>query len=729
LVTKNVPDTTKRWYEIDLTSYLQQRKAAGATAVTLLLRNATSSNAVTTFASDEATANQPQLVITPAIAGPVGVVVDTPSLAVPEGFSSSFDVRLASAPSSNVTVTIAKQSGGDSDLNANKTSLTFTTANWNVNQSVTVNATDDNTDAVSGSALFVVSPAGGGTPFTVVASEIENDDKFPTNELSPVDDSYVRDGSYADTNFGGTTDIIVKHSSGPGYTREGYLSFDLSNDATIAGARLRLYGRLTATTNPSLVTQIFPAVAGATWSQSALTWNNRPAADIWPLGSITVTGTTARWYEIDVTRYLQAEKAAGRNRVTFVLRNATDSDAMTSFASFESGNWPELLITRDYPVDVDTRLMRAIGVADQQLRSTLTQLGTDATKYVYVTQPDGNWTVVNADTWTSGMLPASLWYMAKETGDAYWNTEAVRRTLPLQGQKTQKDDLAFRLAYAYWPLYASTNNAAYRQQVLIDAAASKVAMYNGTVHAFLSPGRASTSGNPDANFGVLTDQITDVELVLWAAQQTNNTDWYNKAVDHLRTMAQYSVRADGSTYQWIYFNSNNGAFVGGEGYQGYSATSTWSRGQAWAIYGFTAAYRLTGQPEFLAMAEKVTDWYLNHLPTGDMVPYWDFNDPAIPNTFKDSSAAAVAADGMVQLASLEPNATSAARYRQAAADTLAQLASPAYLNENGTEGRGILLHGAWFVPEPYHNGDASVIWGDYFFLEAINKYMGGKTGP
>jgi len=227
------------------------------------------------------------------------------------------------------------------------------------------------------------------------------------------------------------------------------------------------------------------------------------------------------------------------------------------------------------------------------------------------------------------------------------------------------------------------------------------------------------------------DQI-DLSIIVGfdpAPCETNNTDWYNKAIDHLHTMAQYSVRADGSTYQWIYFNSKTGTFVGGEGYQGYSATSTWSRGQAWAIYGFTAAYRLTGQPEFLATAKKVTDWYLGHLPAGDMVPYWDFNAPDIPNTFKDSSAAAVAADGMAELATLDPNTTDAAHYRQAAGDTLAQLASPAYLNETGAGGRGILLHGAWFVPDPIDNGDASTIWGDYFFLQAINRYMGSKTAP
>jgi mannose/cellobiose epimerase-like protein (N-acyl-D-glucosamine 2-epimerase family) len=723
LVTKTIAGTTAAWYEIDLTTYVQQRKAAGATAVTLLLRNAIAGNAQCMFASDEAAANRPELVITPAAAAPVGVITSTPSLAVREGSTAQFDVRLAAQPASNVVVLIARQAGGDPDVTAAKSTLTFTPANWSVAQSVNVAAAND-ADALSGSAFFVVSSPGA-EPVTIVASEIESNAAVSTTSLRATDDTYVRDGAYATANFGGATDLVVKRSGNAGNTREGYLSFEMSGVPTIASGKLRLFGRLSATTNPTLVTTVYPA-SGVTWAEGTINWNNRPAAGATSLGSVTVSGTTGKWYELDVTNYLKAEKAAGRNRVTFVLRNSAISDAQSLFTSDEAtGNRPELLIAQPaaVPQDLDTRLMRAVDLADGQLRLTLSDLGTDATKYVQVTGSDGKWNVVDASTWTSAMLPGSLWYMARETGDAYWITEAVRRTLPLQGQKTQPDDLAFRLAYAYWPLYGSTGNAMYRQ-VLIDAAASKVAQYNGIVGAFRSPFRASTSGDPRADFGVLMDQITDVELVLWAAKETGNTAWTDMAVRHLQTLAQYVVRPDGSTYQWTYFNSQSGEFIGGEAYQGYSADSTWSRGQAWAIYGFTAAYRLTGREEFLTAAKKVTDWYLAHLPPGDMVPYWDFNCPDIPNTYKDSSAAAVAAAGMAQLADVTPDAADATKYRQAAGDTLFQLASPAYLSD-GVASRGVLLHGAWFVPNG--KSDSSTIWGDYFFLEAINRYMAGKS--
>jgi unsaturated chondroitin disaccharide hydrolase len=726
LVTKTITGTTAAWYELDLTAYLQQQKSVGATVVTLLLRNAVAGNAQCVFSSDEATANRPELVITPAVATPVGVIVSTPTLAVPEGGAASIDVRLAAQPTSNVTVSITKQSGGDSDLNAAKATLTFTSANWSVAQSVNVTAAED-ADSTTGSAVYVLSLAGG-TPVNVVAAEIENDLAAAITTLRASDDAYVRGGTYAAMNFGGATDLVVKHSLSTSSIRETYVSFDLSAVADVSTAALRLYGRLSASTNPSLVTYIIP-VSGAAWTESGINWNNRPTANATPLGWITVAGTAGKWYEFNVTGFVQAEKAAGRNRVTFVLRNHTPSDAQTLFASDEAtANRPELVVASgSVSADIDTRLMSAVGVADAQLRQTLTDLGTDATKYVYVTEPDGHWRVIDANGWTSAMLPGSLWSMAKMTGQAFWITEAVRRTTPHAGQVTAPGDLAFRLAYAYWPLYASTGNVMYRQ-VLIDAAASKVANYNPIVGAFRTPGRASTSGNPDADFGVLMDQITDVELVLWAAQETNNAEWTDMAVRHLQTLSQYVMRPDGSTYQWTYFNSQTGEFIGGEGYQGYSANSTWSRGQAWAIYGFTASYRLTGRTEFLNAAKKVSDWYLAHLPAGDMVPYWDFNAPDIPNTYKDSSAAAVAAAGFTQLATLAPDPADAAKYLKAAGDTLSQLASPAYLSD-GTTSRGILLHGAWFVPPPTEVGDCSTIWGDYFFLEAINRYMAAKATP
>jgi hypothetical protein len=725
LGTKTIAGTANTWYEFDVTQYVRQQKAAGAAAVTFVLKANGVTDAQALFASDEAAANRPELVVAPVVAVPPAIVVSTPTLAVPEGSVAVLDVRLASEPAVDVTVSVTKQPGGDPDLTASKGSLTFTPVNWAVAQSVHVSAAED-ADATSGSALYTL-VAPGGEPAAVVVTEVENDAPVTNVPLRATADAYVQGGTYATTNFGSAADLVVKHSLSTTYVRETYISFDLSAVADVSTAKLRLFGRLTTSINPTLTTWVHP-VSDATWTESGINWDNRPTMGAASLGTIVVAGTTGKWYELDVTSFVQAEKAAGRNRVTLGLRNHEPSDAQTAFVSDEAAaNRPELVVASSATQDVNTRLMAAVGVAGQQLRQTLADLGTDPAKYVQVTGPDGKWNVVAASAWTSAMLPGSLWYMAKMTGDAYWITEAVRRTLPLEGQKTKQDDLAFRLGYAYWPLYASTGNAMYRQ-VLIDAAASKVAMYNPFVGAFRSPFRASTSGDPRADFGVLMDQITDVELVLWAAQQTNNAEWTDKAVRHLQTLANHVVRPDGSTYQWTYFNSQSGEFIGGEAYQGYSATSTWSRGQAWAIHGFATAYRQTGRAEFLAAAKRVSDWYLAHLPAGDMVPYWDFAAPGMPNAYKDSSAAAVAAAGLAQLATLTPDATDAAKYLKAAGDTLYQLSSPAYLSDGSTS-RGILLHGAWFVPPPMEVGDSSTIWGDYFFLEAISRYMDAKFNP
>jgi unsaturated chondroitin disaccharide hydrolase len=246
--------------------------------------------------------------------------------------------------------------------------------------------------------------------------------------------------------------------------------------------------------------------------------------------------------------------------------------------------------------------------------------------------------------------------------------------------------------------------------------------WNATVGAFSSVGVASHSGNPAANFGVLMDHMMDFSMVLWAAKQTGNQTWYNDALEHARTVAANFFRANGSVYQWGYFNSATGAFVDGENYQGYSDSSAWARAQAWAIYSFTVFYRETGAADFLADARRVADYYIANLPP-DQIPYWDFNAPNIPNTYRDTSAAAIAASALLQLGKIDPDPTHATEYWNEGAAILNSLLSPAYLAE-GTTSQGILLHGAWFVPAPEYNGDASCSWGDYYLLEAMNEYLG-----
>jgi hypothetical protein len=347
LGTRTVSGTGGAWHEFDVTSYVKARKAAGATAVTFVLKGTATTDAQATFGSDEhaTSGNRPQLVVTSKPATPQqGLVVSATSLSVAEGGSAAFTVKLATQPAADVTVTVAKAPGGDGDLTTATTTLTFTPANWNVARSVSVAAAED-ADAASGAASFTISSPGL-AGMTVVASESDNDAPVAPVTLRAAADAYVRDGTSSSTNFGTATELVTKRATVAGSTRESYLRFDLSGGpATISSAKLRLFGRLGDTSSASLATQVFGA-SNTTWGETGITWDNRPATGAGALGTITVSGTTAAWYELDLTAFLKAEKAAGRTLVTLVLRNPTASSAQTIFASDEATTGrPELVVT------------------------------------------------------------------------------------------------------------------------------------------------------------------------------------------------------------------------------------------------------------------------------------------------------------------------------------------------------------------------------------------------
>jgi len=364
-------------------------------------------------------------------------------------------------------------------------------------------------------------------------------------------------------------------------------------------------------------------------------------------------------------------------------------------------------------------LNHALVFAQAQLKQTMTDLANNTSKFVNRTSKStGLWVQVGATDWTSGFLGGAMWQQFAATGDAYWSGKATAWTAPLAGQATaQTEDLYFRLMTTFLPLYQQTGNAAYRQ-VLLDAAESKNSQWNETVGAFETTWRKSSSGNPAANYAVLMDQTTDMLLMLWAAKETNNQVYYDRAVRHTRNVIAHLVRADGSSYQFGYFDKATGNFIDGETSQGYANESTWSRGQAWGVFALTAVARETGLADILAGAQKVANWYIAHLPA-DSVPYWDFDDPA--KNLRDSSAAAIAASGLLDLTTLVTNATDKATYRTAAEKALTSLSSTAYLAD-GSNSHGILLHGTQNHPNTPAGDDVSLIFGDYFFLQAINRY-------
>jgi uncharacterized delta-60 repeat protein len=341
--TRTITGTTGTWYEWDVTNLVKQARQNGQSLVTLALRATNTTDPQALFNSDDATSNKPELVAqtsTPT-APTQAIVVDNDALALPEGGTASFTVKLAAAPTSDVIVTISKQAGSDPDVSANKTTLTFTPANWNVAQAVTLSAAED-ADSTNNQSFFSVASTGLST-VTVLALEQDNDGPVSEPTVFMSEAATVRNGTYASQNFGTATELVVKRSANTGNTRETYLRFDFSSIESVTTAKLRINARLSDTSIASLLTQIY-SVSNTTWTESGLTWNNKPTTSSTLRGSFTVTGTNATWYEIDLTSFIQAEFAAGRKVVTLVLRNPNVSDAQTLIPSDETVNGPQLIV-------------------------------------------------------------------------------------------------------------------------------------------------------------------------------------------------------------------------------------------------------------------------------------------------------------------------------------------------------------------------------------------------
>lgn len=367
-----------------------------------------------------------------------------------------------------------------------------------------------------------------------------------------------------------------------------------------------------------------------------------------------------------------------------------------------------------------TRIAEAFAYAQVALNRTLADIGNNANTFVERTRTDGTWKTVNAAHWTAGFLAGTMWQIYDQVGSSTWRQNATKWTTSLAGQVNQTGDLAFKFMTSYLPLFKSSNDPAHRQ-VLLSAAASKNAQWNETVGAFRTTWFQTRSGNPRANFAVLMDMTTDMELLIYAGRESGNQQYIDRAIAHTQKVIANQVRADGSISQFGMYDSANGEFIMQETYQGYSNTSTWSRGQAWAILSFAMMAKETGRADFTAAAKKVSDYFINNLPS-DFVPYWDFNHPQIPNTFKDSSAAAIAAKGLLDLSALLTDPTEKARYKTAAENILKSLLGPGYWAQN-TIDRGLIRHGAVNIPNDEFGRDSSIIYGDYYLLGAMNQWL------
>ncbi|MBN7815200.1 glycoside hydrolase family 88 protein [Algoriphagus sp. YJ13C] len=351
--------------------------------------------------------------------------------------------------------------------------------------------------------------------------------------------------------------------------------------------------------------------------------------------------------------------------------------------------------------------------AEAQLEYSL-QNHTDKTKYPRSVKEDGNLYTVNSSDWTSGFYPGSMWFMYQYTQDEKWAQTAAEWNAALEKEKfnTKTHDLGFMLYCSFGNGLKFTENATYAQ-ILLQGSQSLIKRFDPTVGTI----RSWDFGNWE--YPVIIDNMMNLEMLFWATKYSGDSIFYKVAVKHADTTLENHFRSDNSSYHVIDYEKATGKVKAKKTHQGFSDESAWARGQAWGLYGFTMVYRETGDKKYLEQAEKIADFYLNHpnLPE-DMVPYWDFDAPDIPNAPRDASAAAVAASGLLELGRYSLKGVT---YYAAAEKILNSLSSDAYLAKPGTNQGFILMHSTGHMPNKSEI-DVPINYADYYFLEAMLRY-------
>jgi unsaturated chondroitin disaccharide hydrolase len=339
-----------------------------------------------------------------------------------------------------------------------------------------------------------------------------------------------------------------------------------------------------------------------------------------------------------------------------------------------------------------------------------------AAGYPRATKPDGTWNAVPMNDWTSGFFPGTLWYLYEQTRDPALRTQAERWTLPLadipKGRYTH--DLGFQFFSSFAKAYRLTGEERFRAPAL-NAAGLLAGRYNPTVGAI----KSWDWTDPKRPYPVIVDNMMNLELLFWGAKHGGRAEWTQMAKQHALTTLANHVRADGGSFHVVVFDPATGAALERITHQGYADSTTWARGQAWLIYGFSTAFRETRDARYLAAGRRVADYAIPRLPA-DHVPCWDFQAPGCPDAPRDASAAAVTASGLLELSTFVPGADGA-RYRRTAEEILASLTSPAYLARDART-EAVLLHSVGNKPAGTEI-DVGISYGDYYFVEALMRYL------
>jgi rhamnogalacturonyl hydrolase YesR len=319
---------------------------------------------------------------------------------------------------------------------------------------------------------------------------------------------------------------------------------------------------------------------------------------------------------------------------------------------------------------------------------------------------------VKSKDWTSGFFAGNLWQIYSLTGDVRFKEKAILWNAFIEKEKFNNTthDMGFKVFCSFGKGLKVKDNAKYKN-IIVKSAQTLITRFNTKIEAI----RSWDHNKEFFDFPVIIDNMLNLELLFEASKISGDKTYKNIAIQHANTTLKNHFRKDNSCYHVIDYDTLSGKVKNKLTHQGFNNESSWARGQSWAVYGFTMAYRYTKNKEYLKQAEATAKYYMNYktLPE-DGIPYWDFNDTSIPNAPRDASSATVMASALIELYSFTKNQT----YLEYSNKIINTLSSDKYLLNDSVKGPFILDHSTGNWPKK-DEIDQPIVYADYYFLEAI----------